>query len=104
MARPGLEPGTPRFSVVRSRALGTAQLLENKRFLRRARIGWKFALCGLLRAFREMPAPHLLFPRHRCSSAELGVRVAEDDVDLELAAERFDVALQGGDADVQLLL
>jgi len=32
MARPGLEPGTPRFSVVRSGLAGGAQSLENKRF------------------------------------------------------------------------
>jgi hypothetical protein len=60
IARPGLEPGTPRFSVVRSRPSRVVKSLESERFLRRRRLGWKFANCGLLRAIKEMAAAHLL--------------------------------------------
>ena len=38
------------------------------------------------------------------SSRELDVGVVEDGVDFELAAECFDVALQGGEAHVEFLL
>jgi hypothetical protein len=60
MARPGLEPGTPRFSVVRSWRLRDAKSLENKRFSRDMRSMANVAICGLFPAIQEMtggPSP-----------------------------------------------
>ena len=61
MARPGLEPGTPRFSVVRSRLAEGAQSLETKRFAADPSSTQKSAIYELLHAVKEMEASHLLF-------------------------------------------
>ena len=61
MARPGLEPGTPRFSVVRSGLAGGAQSLENQRFSADQSFTQKSAIYALLHAVQEMEASHLLF-------------------------------------------
>src|SRR5215207_571169 len=54
MARPGLEPGTPRFSVVTSWASRPAKSVENKRFSRGGPPSRKFAVCGLSYAVQGM--------------------------------------------------
>ena len=51
MARPGLEPGTPRFSVVRPRPSRTVNILESKRFL----LHWPLAYRG----FESLPLRRL---------------------------------------------
>ena len=61
MARPGLEPGTPRFSVVRSGLAGGAQSLEIKAFVPDQSVTQKSAIYELLDAVQEMEASHLLF-------------------------------------------
>jgi hypothetical protein len=61
MARPGLEPGTRRFSVVRSGLAGGAQSLETKRFSSDQSSKQKSAIYELLHAVQEMEASHLLF-------------------------------------------
>jgi hypothetical protein len=63
VARPGLEPGTPRFSVVRSGLTGGAQSLEIKRFSPDESSKQKSAIYELLHAVQEMEASHLLFRR-----------------------------------------
>src|SRR5215210_5804072 len=59
MARPGLEPGTPRFSVVRSGLAGGAQALQTKRFSADLGPKQKPAIYELLHAVQEMEAFHL---------------------------------------------
>ena len=70
MARPGLEPGTPRFSVVRSGLVGGAQSLEPKRFSADRSSKQKPADYELLHAVQEMAASHLLFSPHRHPTAK----------------------------------
>jgi hypothetical protein len=72
MARPGLEPGTPRFSVVRSGLAGGAQSLETKRFAADRGSKQKSAIYELLPAVRRMEASHLLFSLTPCQH-DLGV-------------------------------
>jgi hypothetical protein len=47
MARPGLEPGTPRFSVGRSEPSGWPKSLETMRFWPKHRYRQMSAICGL---------------------------------------------------------
>jgi hypothetical protein len=47
MARPGLEPGTPRFSVGRSEPSGWPKTLETMRVWRKHRYRQMSAICGL---------------------------------------------------------
>jgi hypothetical protein len=72
MARPGLEPGTPRFSGGHGALFATAKELESTHFTPVRSIGAMFALCGRLPSFRGMV---------RSSSPEL-VRVPADPVDI----------------------
>ena len=69
MARPGLEPGTPRFSVVTSRAHERAKWLEINRFRRGEDVAPKSAVCGRVPAVQEMSGFHLLCPRRRWRAA-----------------------------------
>ena len=103
MARPGLEPGTPRFSVVTSTRLTRAEIQGNNRFLEGRRSAQKSAICGLLQAVQEMMCTPSPIWRPASFRRELDVGVGER-VDLELAAERSAVALPGGEAHVDLLL
>ena len=60
MARPGLEPGTPRFSVVTSKACEDTQSLENTRFRRNARSTAMSAICRFIAAIQGtagLPSP-----------------------------------------------
>jgi hypothetical protein len=54
MARPGLEPGTPRFSDVRSGVFAGTKSLETGGFSRGGRDRRKFAFCGQFRLIQEM--------------------------------------------------
>jgi hypothetical protein len=54
MARPGLEPGTPRFSVVRSTASNGVVIPGNDKFLARGPSNRNLAVCRLLPPVREM--------------------------------------------------
>jgi hypothetical protein len=51
VARPGLEPGTPRFSVVTSKRPAGAKSLENARFQQNRCSARMFGICGLSRRF-----------------------------------------------------
>jgi hypothetical protein len=60
MARPGLEPGTPRFSVVRSGPSEAAKSLEDRRFARMRRRRRTPAICILFDPVQEMVGLHRL--------------------------------------------
>jgi hypothetical protein len=60
MARPGLEPGTPRFSVVTSHRPSGAKSLEDRRFLRDGLTTLNFAICVRFHPFQgmaDLPSP-----------------------------------------------
>ena len=76
MARPGLEPGTPRFSVATSGAPERAKSVEINRYRCGEDLALKFAVCGLFRAVQEMSGVHLLHRRLRWRAARCARRVA----------------------------
>jgi hypothetical protein len=80
VARPGLEPGTPRFSVVTSRACEDTQSLENTRFRRSARSTATSAIAGLSPRFRGWLASHPLFEPTVAEAVYL-VRLLEERAD-----------------------
>jgi hypothetical protein len=65
MARPGLEPGTPRFRGRRVEPFLDAKSLQNELFERGGRPPEKSAICGFSHAIEEMSGRHLLFRRVR---------------------------------------
>ena len=69
---PDSNPGTPRFSVVRSGLAGGAQSLETKRFSADRGSKQKSAIYELLHAVQEMEASHLPFSLTPCQH-DLGV-------------------------------
>ena len=95
MARPGLEPGTPRFSVVRSGLAGGAQSLETKRFSAGPSSMQKFAVYELLHAVQEMEASHLLFRRrlersgHRCLDEAALMNCTEPEATRSRVSRRY---------------
>ena len=98
VARPGLEPGTPRFSVRRTKPLASAKVLEQRCFSPLRHVGWMFALCGSLPPVRGMErgsSPGCAQgSRRRLGPGSLRRALVRATAELHSAASGFSVATE----------